>query len=211
LKKCPLCNKKTLINGFHQDKRRQYQRCLVCSLVVVPKQFHLSAEKEKAQYDLHQNNPQDIRYRKFLSRAFEPLVGKLGRGAVGLDFGCGPGPAISVMGAEAGVKIENYDPYYYNNPELLERKYNFITMTEVIEHVSEPGELLSQLAEMMQPGAILAVMTKRIIDQDHFKSWHYKNDLTHICFYSDKTFTWIANEYHWKLEIIDKDVVYLYN
>jgi len=178
---------------------------------MVPKQYQLSAKEEQAQYDLHQNEPGDAGYRKFLSRTFEPLTDKLEKGAIGLDFGCGPGPVISEMGKETGIKIDNFDLYYYNFPELLEKKYDFITMTEVIEHVSQPRELLEQINSMLNSGAILAIMTKRVIDQQRFKNWHYKNDPTHICFYSLSTFQWVAKQFNWQLEIIDKDVVFFYN
>ncbi len=180
-------------------------------MIIVPKQFHLPAEEEKAIYDHHQNDPEDFGYRKFLSRTLDPLVGKLHQGAKGLDFGCGPGPAISKMGEEIGIKIENYDLYYYNDLELLDNKYDFIILTEVIEHIAQPKTLLALLDSMLKPNAILAVMTKQVIDQQRFKTWHYKNDLTHICFYSKMTFQWIAKKFGWQLDFIDKDVVFFYN
>ena len=85
---------------------------------------------------------------------------------------------------------------------------NFITMTEVIEHIARPSELLPRLDRLLSPGGILAVMTKRTRDLAAFSSWHYKNDPTHICFYSEVTFEWIAQKMSWKLEVIDKDVVF---
>ncbi len=176
--------------------------------MIVPESFHLSASAEKAQYDLHQNDPQDGQYRTFLERTFTPLVGRLHPGAIGLDFGCGPGPLMSRMGEERAISIENYDPYYYDYPDLLKKKYDFITMTEVIEHIAQPRALLELLDSMMKPGSILAVMTKRLINLERFKSWHYKNDPTHISFYSLMTFQWVAKQFNWQLEIIDKDVVF---
>jgi hypothetical protein len=32
-----------------------------------------------------------------------------------------------------------------------------------------------------------------VIDAQRFAHWHYKNDLTHVCFYSAETFDYIAS------------------
>ena len=83
-------------------------------------------------------------------------------------------------------------------------------MTEVIEHVVMPHKLLILLSSLMKSDSTLAVMTKRVTSQQNFKNWHYKNDPTHICFYSMETFAWIANKFNWQLEEVDKDVVFFY-
>ncbi len=211
---CPLCKNNKINKDYHRDKLRRYYQCLSCQLVIVPKQFHLSGKDEKALYDIHQNNPEDFGYRKFLSRTMDPLLLRLSlkktEEPVGLDFGCGPGPVLSEMAKEERITVHNYDPLYYPFPELLKNKYDFITMTEVIEHVSKPLSLLTLLGSLMKSNATLAVMTKRVSSQEKFKNWHYKNDPTHICFYSMETFYWIASKFNWQLEEVDKDVVFFY-
>ncbi len=206
---CQLCTKNTL-QEFFQDKKRTYLQCETCGIISVPVEYHLSSTDEKAVYDKHQNTPDDPGYRRFLSRTFEPLIARIQDNAIGLDFGCGPGPTISVMAKERGITVHNYDLYYFNQPKLLEKQYNFVTMTEVIEHVANPELLLNQLDLMLKPEGILAIMTKRAIDLQAFKNWHYKNDPTHICFYSLKTFAWIGHKFNWRLEVIDKDVIFFY-
>jgi 2-polyprenyl-3-methyl-5-hydroxy-6-metoxy-1,4-benzoquinol methylase len=210
LSHCPLCLSEAVLQVYHQDGNRTYLGCNCCGLVKLADQHHLSSTDEKAQYDLHQNNPDDPGYRKFLSRTFTPLLTRISKQAVGLDFGCGPGPTISILGEESGVRISNYDLYYFNQGELLEQQYDFVTMTEVIEHIAQPNKLLKRLDLILKPNAILAIMTKRLIDNQQFKTWHYKNDPTHICFYSLDVFHWIAQKFNWRLEVIDKDVVFFY-
>lgn len=207
---CPLCLNYQQLENYHLDKNRAYLRCCTCGLVSVDDQHLLSAADEKAQYDHHQNDPDDQAYRQFLSRALTPLLAKITEDAEGLDFGCGPGPTLSVMAEEAGIVISNYDLYYYKYSELLNRQYDFVIMTEVIEHIADAEKLLKQLDSLLKADSILAIMTKRVIDREHFTSWHYKNDPTHIRFYSQQTFRWIAAKLNWRLEIIDKDVVFLY-
>ena len=214
---CPLCLA-TDISAYSKDKRRSYLSCGQCDLVFVPAEYHLSPQHEKDEYDKHQNSPGDVGYRKFLSRLTNPLFRQLlsrtsegGCNApVGLDFGCGPGPTISAMAEEEGIQVHNYDLFYFPDQSLLKQQYAFITMTEVIEHISKPALLLETLDSMLLPGGILAVMTKRVLGQEAFQQWHYKNDPTHICFYSEETFNWIAQWMNWRLEVIDKDVVFFY-
>ncbi|MCG9697880.1 class I SAM-dependent methyltransferase [Shewanella sp. Isolate11] len=204
---CPLCRSQQL-SPFHQDEQRAYLICGQCKLVSVPDEYLLSAADEKAFYDHHQNNSEDMGYRRFLGRTWLPLSERLTPEMQGLDFGCGPGPTISVMAAEQGLKMDNYDLYYFHRPALLQRQYDFITMTEVIEHVGDAQSLLQQLHGMLKPQGVLAIMTKRVLDEAAFARWHYKSDQTHIRFYSIDTFQWIADHFQWQLEVIDKDVVF---
>ena len=62
---------------------------------------------------------------------------------------------------------------------------------------------------MLKPGGWLGIMTKRVIDQEAFSRWHYKNDPTQITFFSDQSFRWIAAQYGLALSIVDQDVVLL--
>ena len=79
-------------------------------LVYVPSRYWLTQEDEKAVYDLHQNDPDDRGYRKFLSRLSAPLLQKLPPNQWGLDFGCGPGPALPDLLKAGGHRVDLYDP-----------------------------------------------------------------------------------------------------
>lgn len=201
---CPLCQ--GIAASFAQDKQRSYRKCKRCSLVFVPTEYFLTPEEEKAQYDLHENDPDDPRYRKFLSRLAEPLLGKLSPNSLGLDFGCGPGPTLSVMLEEAGQQVALYDPFYKPNLKVLEASYDFITATEVLEHLRQPRRDLDALWDCLRPGGWLGVMTKRATDQKAFNQWHYKQDPTHICFWSRDTFLWLAGHWGANLELVEPDV-----
>ena len=205
---CPLCTIKRS-SLFHQDKRRPYLRCSECSLVYVPKTHLLGLEEEKAIYDLHQNDGNDQGYQKFLSRCLDPVKQRLLDGHVGLDFGCGPGPVLADMFSKEGWSVSVYDPIYFPKEELLSQQYDFITATEVIEHVYSPKDVLPLLIHMLKPEGILALMTKRVLSREAFSTWHYKNDQTHVCFYSEETFRWIANRYQLSYEFVSSDVVLL--
>ena len=169
----------------------------------------LSAAAEKAIYDSHENDLQDAGYRRFLSRLADPLLQRVAPQSYGLDFGCGPGPLLAHMLREAGHTVELYDLYYANRPEVLNHRYDFVVSTEVVEHLAAPGKVLQKLLSMLKPGCPLALMTKLVIDKTRFQSWHYKNDLTHISFFSRATFEYFARQLDCDLEFIGNDVIIL--
>lgn len=181
--------------------------CGKCRLVFVPREFFLSPDDEKAEYELHENNPHDEGYRKFLSRLYDPLIYRLPAGSRGLDFGCGPGPTLSLMFEEAGFLMEIYDHFFAPHPEVLKKSYEFITATEVVEHLHYPMAVFQNLWNVLKTKGYLGLMTKRVKSLEAFKTWHYKNDMTHICFFSEVTFRWLADYLSASLEFIGKDVV----
>ena len=203
---CPLCTQQQA-TPFYQDKSREYLRCGVCDLTFVPSCFHLSTEDEKAVYDQHQNSPNDQGYRRFLNRIFEPLQARLQPGSSGLDFGSGPGPTLSVMFSEAGHDVTIYDPYYAPNAEVLSQRYDFVTASEVVEHFCRPRLDFEHMWACVKPNGLLGVMTKRAGNLEAFANWHYKNDPTHISFFSEETFSWLAGRWNAELVIAGDDVV----
>jgi len=209
---CPLCSTSS-ITLFSKDTRkglkRDYYRCKDCDLIFVDRKHIISYEKEKARYDSHKNSPKDTGYRKFLSRLMNPMLKEIANGDTGLDFGCGPGPTLSLMFQDLGYSVSIYDPFYAPDKSALEKKYEFITASEVFEHFNNPEKEIDLLWSMLNPGGTLGIMTKLTTTVKSFQRWHYKNDETHICFYSDKTFEWISQRLNAKLSIIGDDVVLL--
>lgn len=196
---CPLCGASGAIS-FHTDRQRDYFRCPECALVFVPPSQFLSPDEEKSRYELHENDPSNEGYRRFLSRLFTPLSERLEPRSHGLDFGSGPGPTLSRMFEEAGHTMDIYDPFYAPNPHVFERQYDFITASEVVEHLHRPREELDRLWSMLKPCGWLGIMTKRVTDVAAFTRWRYKNDDTHVIFFSRATFAWLADR--WTAELL---------
>jgi len=203
-----LCGGQAL-TPFHRDRRREYLRCEVCALVSVPGGYHLGAEAERAEYELHQNDPADNGYQRFLSRLTGPLCQRLEPASHGLDFGCGPGPTLSVMLEEQGHRVALYDPFFFPDPAWIGEEYDFITATEVVEHLSQPALVLQKLWQCLLPGGYLGVMTKLVTDRQAFANWHYKNDATHVSFFSRQSWQWWATQHAAGLEFIGADVILL--
>ncbi len=208
MQRCPLCEELNT-QPYHTDKKREYFQCIRCKLVFVPASQQLDPESEKAIYDQHENNLFDNGYRSFLSRLATPLTERLVPGSAGLDFGCGAGPALSAILQESGFKVSLYDIYYYPDKQVLKKSYSFLTATEVIEHLYNPHQIWQQWLHLVEPNGWIGIMTKLVKDVAAFSKWHYKNDQTHVCFYSRDTFHYLAERDQLELEFIGNDVILL--
>lgn len=205
---CPLC---TSVQNYPLPVAgKQYHRCLGCELVWLDSACHLAPAAEKAVYDDHDNRVDDPGYRRFLMRAFGEVLSRVPPPAEGLDFGCGPGPALIAMGREAGYRMAGYDKFYADEPELLSRQYDFITSTEVMEHVADPRAVLDRLWDCLKPGGILVLQTQRVLDDERFRQWRYRHDPTHIVFFAEASFRILAACWQAQVSFPHADVVVLH-
>ncbi|MDJ0691494.1 MAG: class I SAM-dependent methyltransferase [Xenococcaceae cyanobacterium MO_188.B32] len=78
-----------------------------------------------------------------------------------LDFGCNQGLFLSFLNQLGYENVFGYDPYVpkYSDQKFLSKKYDFITAYDVIEHVDEPSELLTQFASFLKKGGLLILGT----------------------------------------------------
>ncbi len=124
----------------------------------------------------------------------------------GMDFGSGPGPTLSVMFAEVGHQMAIYDHFYADDPSVLLAHYDFITLSEVVEHLHQPLQVMDQLWEQLNYGGYLGVMTQLWDEQPAFADWAYKDDMTHVCFFSKLTFAWLAGRWQARLQRVNRNV-----
>ena len=205
---CPLCCSG---NGreYSRDDRRRYLHCTSCGLVFVPREQLLSEGDEKKRYDLHRNGPDDDGYRTFLQRLVGVMEPHLAPRSSGLDFGSGPEPLLSRLFEEAGHRMELYDRFYAPHLQAFERQYDFIVASEVVEHLRDPRQELDRVWSCLSPGGLLGIMTRPVVSRDEFPRWYYKNDLTHIRFFSPGTFRWLALRWGASLEFAEEDIALL--
>lgn len=203
---CPVCEADAT-RPFQRIDTRNYWRCEACDATFLDPAQRPDHAAERAEYDLHQNDPRDSGYRAFLARLATPLLERLPPGAHGLDYGCGPGPALASMLREAGHAVALYDPLFFNDPEVLCGAYDFITCTEVAEHFHHPAEEFARLDQLLRPGGWLGIMTGFQTRDEAFAQWHYRRDPTHVVFYRASTFEVIARRHAWQCEIPRANVV----
>ena len=204
---CTLCHAPATF--FCEDKKRPYFRCTECDLVFAAPNSHLSDNDEKAIYDFHENSPDDLRYRQFLSQLSDPLLAALKPGLRGLDYGCGPGPTLNLMLQEQGMRVDLYDVFYFPDKSQLQSAYDFVTATEVVEHFINPRISWTELFSWLKPNGLLGVMTSlnNRATPAEFKNWKYKNDPTHISFYSKATIAWLSQRFEVDYRILNERVI----
>lgn len=186
-----------LCNSLNTLKNEETFQCSNCSLLFKNPTLFLSFKEESKRYSSHENDRLDQGYRDFLSRLISPLKMYLPKKFEALDFGCGPGPTLNELLEEVGGRVLNYDPLFFPNDEvLIEKQYDVVTSTEVVEHFKDPHKSWKLLTSLVKPGGLLAIMTQMYSEETDYKSWWYKNDPTHVVFYQSKTFDYIAKTFN---------------
>lgn len=205
---CPVCNSAPgrvleTVDG------KTYWRCECCLATFLDPAQLPSVQTEIEQYQLHENDPDDVGYREFLSRLAAPLLKRLPPAQQGLDYGCGPGPALAAMFREAGHSVALFDPLFQPDHSVLQTGYDFITCTEVVEHFHRPANEFRQLDALLKPSGWLGIMTTFQTDDERFANWYYRRDPTHVVFYREATFRQLARDFGWRCEIPCSNVVLL--
>lgn len=183
-----------------------YWRCHRCMATLMAADAYLQPAAEQAHYLTHQNALDDPGYQHFLNKLLVPFMSVLPPNQRGLDFGCGPGPALSSMLRAAGHAMVDYDPIFAPDHGQLAHPYDFITATEVIEHFRNPAESFDQLDNLLRPGGWLGLMTEFQTDDQGFANWRYRRDPTHVIFYRAETLRWLARDRGWFCEIPKKNI-----
>lgn len=187
---CLICTSETYEKV---DRRgRVYHFCPQCLFVSLDKRFFISFEEERRRYDLHYNDSQNNGYVQWLMEFVEVAVKpNLPRESRILDFGSGPNPLLQKLLIEQGYDAEIYDIHYYDH--IYSGLYDAIISTEVIEHIPNPLNQIKALkAYLKRSGFIIIKTSFRPLSDDAFLKWWYKEDITHISFFSSHTMKVLA-------------------
>jgi hypothetical protein len=165
----------------------------------VPSQFFISKKEEVNRYLEHDNNLQNEGYVEMFQKKINIIKEVCPKVKIVLDYGCGYAPVLKTLLERQGYDASVYDLNFFpdKNPN---KKYDLIISTETFEHIKKPGEELVHLIPKISNKGYLAVMTrfypikKNNLCLESFGKWYYKRDPTHIAFYSQKTFSWMADD-----------------
>jgi hypothetical protein len=201
---CKICSNMT--REIHQKTFGIYHVCDLCGFISKDKEDHVSAQAQHTIYDSHHNSIEDPVYvayfNHFLSEAVFPFVNE---GRYGLDFGSGPSPVLAQMLTDTyGYMMDIYDLFYSPHKSYINKTYDLITVTEVVEHLENPLDYLSLFRDHLNENGILSIMTQFHHNNDEdFLDWHYIRDRSHISFCNERTFEIIAEKLN--LNIIYSD------
>src|SRR5574344_2799 len=157
---CPLCGSKKiklLKKGVRDNSNVDVMVCEACSLEFLSDFSHVTDEfyqegemhQKELFYWLENTKKDDVRRFNFLQkRKFNKKV---------LDFGAGNGNFVKLAQCE-GVEIDNSLRNYFKDNNLkiyksfdeTDKKYDYITLFHVLEHMKQPEKLLEKVSEYLQ-------------------------------------------------------------
>ena len=206
--KCHICQTETYEK--EDQKGRIFHFCSNCQFISLDTRFLISPVEEKARYNQHENDLNNDGYKKWLLKfadeAVKPYVSKNNRI---LDFGSGPEPVFQTLLSSEGYTVDIYDKYFFDRS--FNGPYDMITSIEVIEHIHFPLNVIDQLKKVVIPRGYISIKTAFRPESDRdFLSWWYKEDSTHISFYSRKTFEWIAEYFELSIKKCDDHSIIIF-
>jgi SAM-dependent methyltransferase len=189
---CTICNNKVhpLIDEVLDVT---YDVCNSCGFIYKQPLYHLSKEDEKKRYLKHHNDDDNIGYKTYLKSFMKESILTMENVQTILDFGSGPNPILKKLLQNEGYEVDDYDPFFNDDQQYKDKKYDLIVLTEVLEHVFSPIQVLEELKNCLNVGGRLLIMTQfRNMSEQDFLNWWYHRDTTHVGFYNYKTFQAIA-------------------
>ena len=198
---CKLCN--STCSEIIEYKQEKYYYCSGCELIFLDENFIPGPAEEKARYQEHDNTHQNEGYVKMFERFINRALVSWWDGVeTVLEFGCGPGPVLADLLEDEGFLVDKYDPCFFPEKVYKNKKYDLITATEVFEHLQAPFSVMELLLAHLSEKGLLAIMTSFHPGPEKFKDWWYKWDPTHICFFNESTFSWLAEEFSLNIKFI---------
>ena len=187
---CPFCG-----DSFHLFiiKSRQYLICSSCRFISLHPEFRPEPLPERQRYLLHKNDITDKKYIEYLGKFIFVLESRLPSGSSVLDFGSGPEPVLSKLISEKGYKVTSYDPFFADTEYFLRAPFDAILVHETAEHFFDPAREFFRLAGLTGRYGLIILRTRLVPEnQESFTNWWYREDPTHVSFFSRHTLPFLA-------------------
>lgn len=193
------------IDKNNRPDNLNFFRCNDCKLVFKDPGVRAKTENEKQHYLKHKNESDNEEYQKYMLKMIEPLKKHLKKGDEGLDFGAGYSAVLEQMFRKLGYTCFSFDPLFCFEEKLLDREYDFITCSEAAEHFCDPFQEFQVLFKLLKSEGHLAIRTK-FLPKENFKDWWYHRDPTHVVFYSEETFLYLAKKFQRNVIFLENDI-----
>ena len=196
---CPVCLGRA--EAFTTIAARRYLRCPTCQARFLDPAHFLSPDAEHAHYLHHENEVDDPRYRRFLSKLADPLMARLPRAQTGWTTAAAPVLRWPRCCQRRGTAWRFTTRSSRRTPRRLSRSYDFITCTEVAEHFHHPAAEFARLRAMVRPGGWLAVMTCFQTDDARFATGITARTPRMWCSTGPRRSSYLARAWGWRCEI----------
>jgi SAM-dependent methyltransferase len=196
-----------LCHAAHSIDKDDFFVCLNCDGIFRAKRLYPTPSAEKSRYETHNNDVNNPGYQRFVAPIIQAVLNSCSSDDQGLDFGAGTGPVISQLLQNHGYQIQQYDPFFHNYPELINRTYDYIVCCEVMEHFHHPDREFRLLRKLLKPNGYLFCMTHLYEPDIDFGKWYYKNDPTHVFIYQRKTLHRIKDQFGFSSLQIDRRLI----
>lgn len=172
-RKCPACGSGEAERAGEKDKFPM-MRCRACGTLYVAQ---LPAASDTEDYDSYYSED-NLAVPDFINRRLDEIIAGFSsykRGGRLLDVGCGAGTfmqaarrsgweAVGVEVSATAAEHNRAEGFEVFNGELAEARYpeghfDVVVLSEVLEHVSEPREMLREVLRVMRPGGLLWATT----------------------------------------------------
>lgn len=203
---CPLCKSESILD-YYKSKTTNYVQCSNCTLVFVPRDILLSMEEEKARYELHDNSIANSGYVKYLSKIVDKIESLNLKKLNVLDFGSGKNAVLQKILSQKKIMCSSYDPVYNLGNSFLKSSYNVIVVCEVIEHVYDIYKELKLLFSLIENGGYIILRTELLLENLDFSSWWYKEDITHVNFFTHQSIEKLAEIIGGKIIDYEKNTI----
>lgn len=197
--KCLFCQSEQLEKVIEDN-----YRCFHCHVIFKSENIHLNSSEEEKRYGYHENDASDKNYFDFLIKLIKPIESELTNIKTHLDFGSGKSSVYQKYFSERNIQSNCYDLYFFPEKTILEKQYDLVTCSEVVEHFNDPSLDWSTLVSTVKPNGILAIMTNFYSNDIDYQKWWYKNDPTHVIFYTLESLKYIEEKYLLKLQYCDQ-------
>jgi len=208
---CPVCGSRISRSLLDRKNARIYLTCDTCRYIFLHPDHHLPPDAQKRRYLRHRNGLQEEGYITFLNSFLQTaVIPYVECGTRVLDYGSGPVPAFSWILHSSGYRVDSFDPFFFPDTSWEKKTYSAAVMIEVLEHLTDPVSTMRRLRDHIEPGGYLCIRSSLHHDADaHFSSWWYRQDPTHVAFFSETTIEYLTSALGLKtVSITDKrDIV----
>lgn len=202
--KCRLCANPQ-IEQWQEIRGKIYHYCSQCGIIQLDQTHFLSPEEEQERYLRHNNTMKNKGYVTYLSNFIDKaVIPYVIQGGNILDFGSGPASVLSELLTARGFPTQSYDPFFNDTGNWENILYDAVVAVEVFEHLHYPGNVIPRIQKSLKTKGHLILRTL-LHNEDHeaFINWWYKDDSTHVSFYSKKTIDHICAKWNFTPKRID--------